>query len=97
LGELKIGDEYWVYFRGDKHRYIVQSKEEVKPSDVKVLDQPSDQRLSTLMTCTPVGTTLRRLVVVAQEVDSVTGLALHVGEHGTTTAAPAVQVESLPI
>lgn len=97
LHELSIGDEYWVYFGGDKHRYVVQSKEEVKPSDVKVLDQPSNQRLSTLMTCTPVGTTLRRLVLVSQEVDPVTGIALAVGEHSTTAAAPMVQVESLPI
>ena len=97
LHELNVGDEYWVYFRGDKHRYVVQTKDEVKPSDVKVLDQPLDQRLSTLMTCTPVGTTLRRLVIVAQEVDPSTGIAMHVGEHAVTVATPQVQVESLPI
>ena len=97
LHELSPGDEYWVYFRGDKHRYVVQSRDEVKPSDVKVLDQPTDKRLSTLMTCTPVGTTLRRLVIVAQEVDPTTGIAMHVGDHATQAALPQVQVESLPI
>lgn len=69
LHMLEIGDEYYVYYNGDKHKYIVDSKTEVLPSNVHVLDQPLDRRMSTLMTCTPVGTTLRRLVLTAQEVD----------------------------
>jgi len=96
LHELNVGDEYWVYYGGDKHRYIVQGKKEVKPSNVDVLDQPTNRRLSTLMTCTPVGTTLRRLIITAQEVDPTTGIALQVGERETRTdtgPAPA----ALPI
>jgi LPXTG-site transpeptidase (sortase) family protein len=96
LHELKAGDEYWVYYNGDRHRYIVKSTKEVSPSDVSVLDQPADERLSTLMTCTPVGTTLRRLVVVAQEVDPISGVPLKVGEHAIP-AAPKIGVSSLPI
>ncbi len=97
LHELNVGDEYWVYYGGDKHRYSVVSKMEVQPSDVHVLDQPGNQRTSTLMTCTPVGTTLRRLVVSAVEVDPITAEPLAVGEHGTQEALPRVQVEVLPI
>ena len=81
LGELVPGDEFWVYYGGDKHRYIISEKKEVKPSDVTVLDQPTTKRLATLMTCTPVGTTLRRLIVTAVELDPQTGVALRVGEH----------------
>lgn len=96
LHELNVGDEYWVYFGGDKHRYIVRSKKEVSPSDVSVLDQPGDSRTATLMTCTPVGTTLRRLIVKAEEVDPVTGEVLKIGER--TKAAPAsMPLEALPI
>lgn len=83
LHELTVGDEYWVYYGGDKHRYIVTGKKEVKPSNVTVLDQPSNKRTATLMTCTPVGTTLRRLIVTAQEIDPVTGIALEVGQRET--------------
>jgi LPXTG-site transpeptidase (sortase) family protein len=83
LHELTVGDEYWVYYGGDKHRYVVRSKSEVKPSNVHVLDQPLDRRTATLMTCTPVGTTLRRLIVTAEEVDPLTGMALHVEEKAT--------------
>ncbi len=77
---LEPGDEYYVYYGGDEYRYVVQSKTEVKPSNVDVLDQPTDKRISTLMTCTPVGTTLRRLILVAQEVDPVTGAPMDIGE-----------------
>lgn len=96
LGHLQVGDEYFVYYGGDKHRYVVTEKKEVKPDNVDVLDQPLSQRISTLMTCTPVGTTLRRLILVAQEIDSITGEVLAVGEE---SAKPAQQVkpQMLPI
>ncbi len=97
LSDLQVGDEYWVYYGGDKHRYSIVSKMEVQPSDVHVLDQPTDKRLSTLMTCTPLGTTLRRLVVSAVEIDPITAEPLAVGEHGTQEVLPKVQVEVLPI
>lgn len=97
LHDLDIGDEYWVYYNGDKHRYIVRSKKEVSPSDITVLDQPTDQRIATLMTCTPIGTTLRRLIVVAQEVDIQTGVALDVGEKSHLQQLPKMALEALPI
>ncbi len=96
LHELSVGDEYWVYYGGDKHRYVIQGKKEVKPSDVTVLDQPSNKRTGTLMTCTPIGTTLRRLILVAQEIDIVTGIALEVGQQETRDT-PAIQPGALPI
>jgi len=96
LSELEVGDEYWVYYGGDKHRYIVRSKKEVQPNDITVLDQPTKQRISTLMTCTPVGTTLRRLIVVADEVDLVTGKPIGVGEH-QQQQIQTVPLQALPI
>lgn len=96
LHELEVGDTYSVYYGGDLHTYRVTSKYEVKPSDVSVLDQPTDKREATLMTCTPIGTTLRRLIVKAEEVDSITGVALKAGEQGTQKMRqPSINV--LPI
>jgi len=80
LPELVIGDTYSVYYNGDRYTYRVISKKEVLPNNVSVLDQPTDKRLATLMTCVPVGTTLKRLIVIAEEIDPVTGEALRVGE-----------------
>lgn len=97
LGELKIGDEYWVYYGGDKHRYRIEGKKEVSPSDVSVLDQPTDMRRSTLMTCTPVGTTLRRLIVSAQELHVDSGEPIAVGEHEKRKDGQKLQMEQLPI
>lgn len=97
LPQLKEGDEYWVYYKGDRHRYIVTSKKEVSPSDVSVLDQPENKRISTLMTCTPVGTTLRRLVVQAQEIDPLTGVPLKIGERSEKGVIPKLKLEALPI
>lgn len=97
LHALEVGDEYWVFYGGDRHRYIVQEKKEVKPSDVSVLDQPLSRRLSTLMTCTPIGTTLRRLIIRAQEVDPITGQSLEVGEHELKQQMPQHKLEMLPI
>ncbi|MBI3335943.1 sortase [Candidatus Peregrinibacteria bacterium] len=98
LPELTVGDEYWVYYGGDRHRYIIREKNEVRPSMVSVLDQPTDKRLSTLMTCTPVGTTLRRLVLKAQELDPISGLLLDIGDRALQNESlPLVQPQMLPI
>ena len=97
LGELNVGDEYWVYHGGDKYRYVIRSKKEIVPADVTVLDQPVGKRVATLMTCTPVGTTLRRLIIQAQEVDPVTGEDMDVGAHQRQEERPDIKLDALPI
>ena len=98
LSELKTGDEYWVFYGGDRFRYVIEGKKEIKPSDVTVLDQPVSKRIGTLMTCTPVGTTLRRLIINAREVDPLTGDTLEIGERRhVDDTLPRVQTELLPI
>lgn len=96
LNELDAGDEYWVYYGGDKFRYVVQGKKEINPNDVTALDQPVNKRISSLMTCTPVGTTLRRLIINAQEVDPATGKPMEVGEQRTDDL-PKMNLQMLPI
>jgi len=66
LNKLESGDEYSIYYHGKKYDYRVTEVFEVQPDDVSVLEQPVDRRISTLMTCTPLGTTLRRLIVRAE-------------------------------
>ncbi len=97
LPALKAGDEFWIYYGGDRHRYVIQEKHEVKPTDVHVLDQPLDRRIATLMTCVPVGTTLRRLILTAQEVDPLTGAPMAVGQHAVAVGTPKVKSGMLPI
>jgi LPXTG-site transpeptidase (sortase) family protein len=97
LGELDVGDEFWVYHGGDKYRYVIDTKKEILPSDVTVLDQPVGKRIATLMTCTPVGTTLRRLILTAQELDPVTGEPMEVGAHQKQEQRPPIKLDALPI
>jgi len=68
LGDLEIGDEYYVYYDQKKFTYKVREKFEVNPNNVNVLQQPQNEKISTLMTCTPVGTTLRRLIIKAEQI-----------------------------
>jgi len=68
LGQLEIGDEFYVYYDQIKYSYRINEKFEVNPDEVNVLAQPENDKIATLMTCTPVGTTLRRLIVRAEQI-----------------------------
>ncbi|MBT3835604.1 sortase, partial [Candidatus Peribacteria bacterium] len=78
LHTLEIGDKYSIYYEGDIHHYLVSEKYEVSPRDVSVLEQPDDKFSSMLMTCSPVGTTLKRLIVRADEINSETNEIIEV-------------------
>lgn len=67
LHDVEIGDRVVVYHNQDKYIYEVFQKEVVSPDNIRVLRQTPDERL-TLITCTPVGTNLRRLIVTAKPI-----------------------------
>jgi sortase A len=68
LPQINVGDAIYITHNQKEFHYRVIEKKEVKPSDVSILEQGSAKHL-TLMTCTPVGTTLKRLVVTAELVE----------------------------
>jgi LPXTG-site transpeptidase (sortase) family protein len=68
LNKLEVGDRYYVYYDQKKYTYQVTDKKDVQPSNVAVLEQPTDKKMATLMTCTPVGTALRRLIITADQI-----------------------------
>lgn len=68
IGKLDKGDEVIVYYNGEEIKYTVDYKKVVSPSDVKYLGNLGEnQRTLTLQTCYPPGTTLKRLIVVANQ------------------------------
>jgi len=69
LYKLKLGDEIFVDYDSVKYKYLVDEIYEVKPTDLSVLEQRFDNRYLTLITCTPPGTYLRRLIVKTRIVD----------------------------
>jgi len=65
LPRLQEGNDIYITHNQQEYHYRVTSKKEVSPKDVSVLNQGNGYTM-TLMTCTPVGTNLKRLVVIAE-------------------------------
>jgi len=65
LYRLKQGDEILIDYDDVNYRYIIDEMFEVKPTDLSVLEQRFDQKNITLITCSPPGTYLRRLIIKA--------------------------------
>ncbi len=66
LHTLKKGDQILVDYDGITYQYQVIDMYQVSPKDIEVLDQTYDAEYLTLITCTPPGTYLRRLIVKAK-------------------------------
>ena len=65
LHDVVKGDRIVVYYNQDKYLYEVNDIKVVMPDNIEVLTQTPDDRI-TLITCTPVGTNLKRLIVTAK-------------------------------
>lgn len=65
LNKMQRDDELLVYYNGSPYQYTVTKTQVVKPDEVSVLTQKSGPQQLVLMTCTPAGTTARRLLVYA--------------------------------
>lgn len=68
LEKLQIGDSIYANYKGKRYTYVVTKKEEVKPNRVDKLIYATDKPVMTLITCTPIGTALNRLLVTAEQV-----------------------------
>ena len=67
LDKLAPGDQITVDYNSKQYIYEVTGSKVVEPTDVGVLNQTPDPEL-TLITCTPPGTSLKRLVVTAKQI-----------------------------
>jgi sortase A len=69
LHTLVPGDTFYLTYNGKVYVYKVISKTVVEPTQVEVLNPVEGQTATaTLITCDPPGTSLRRLVVVGQQI-----------------------------
>jgi sortase A len=68
LNELQPGDDIFVTTHEGHFRYVVFQSEVVKPTEVEVLDNTPDDRL-TLTTCNPRFSAATRLVVISRLAD----------------------------
>lgn len=67
LEKLVPGDTFEIHYSGKKYVYQVTSTKVVQPNDLSVLRQTND-KTATLITCTPPGTSWRRFIVSASQV-----------------------------
>jgi len=93
LDKLSVGDSVYANYKGKRYTYVVTKVQVVKPTDVNALVYPTTKPVITLITCTPLGTALNRLLVTAEQVtpDPTAAAPAPAGSgttNGSTTAIP---------
>jgi len=68
LDKLVIGDLILVKFQNTNYIYQVQDKFVTAPTNLSVLDADDNKSTLTLMTCAPIGTNLKRLIIKADQI-----------------------------
>jgi sortase A len=84
LEKVEAGDIIYANYQGTRYTYTVTKKEVVLPTEVSRLVYATDKPLITLITCTPLGTAQKRLLVTAEQVNPSPAAA----------AKPAAQTDS---
>ena len=68
LDKLQVGDTFYAHYKGTRYTYSVTKKEIIEPTDISKLAVRTKKPIMTLITCTPPGTALKRLIVMAEQV-----------------------------
>lgn len=97
LDKLGQGDTIYVNYEGTRYTYIVTKKEVVKPNEGNKLAYATDKPILTLITCTPLGTSLNRLLVTAEQIspDPTKASAAPEGGGGSVEAMPGTAPSAL--
>ncbi|MDB5168137.1 MAG: sortase family protein [Candidatus Saccharibacteria bacterium] len=90
LERLAKGDTVYANYNGIRYTYVVTKIEIVKPTEVNKLIYPTDKPVLTLITCTPLGTSLERLLVTAEQVSPSPSAATAAPESGSTNGSFAI-------
>jgi len=69
LNKMELGDFFYLVYKNWVYKYIVTETSIVEPEEVRYLENNTDKKMATLMTCWPAGTTISRLVVVGELVE----------------------------
>ena len=69
LNKMEKGDFFYLVYKNWVYKYVVTETSVVSPDKVEYLNNKADEKIATLMTCWPAGTTISRLVVVGSLVE----------------------------
>lgn len=67
LENVNLNDTFYINKDGKQYEYKVVSKKVIDPHDTSVLNG-TDKPTATLITCTPVGTSLHRMVILGEQI-----------------------------
>lgn len=87
LEKLAVGDTIYANYEGKRYTYVITKTEVVRPNEVNKLIYPTDKPVMTLITCTPLGTALNRLLVTAEQVSPDPGQASAAPSSSTSETA----------
>ena len=68
LDRLESGDKFYLHYNGTRYTYQVTEKKIIDPTEVNQLVINNGKPLATLVTCTPPGTALKRLIVIGEQI-----------------------------
>lgn len=90
LDHLNNGDSIFINYQGKRYTYTVTKKQVVAPTDVGSLVYSTTKPILTLITCTPLGTSLNRLLITAEQVspDPTSASAAPSSSGGTAKTIP---------
>lgn len=69
LDKLTKGNTIYINYQGKRYTYSVTGTKVVTPDDVNSLRLGNDKPMLTLITCTPLGTSEKRLLVYAEQIN----------------------------
>lgn len=95
LDKLAPGDQITVDYQSQRYVYEVTGSKIVEPTNVGVLN-PTKEPTLTLITCTPPGTSLKRLVVTAKQISPNPSTATKVATTATDQTQPGTLASSAP-
>ncbi len=68
LEQLQLGDMIYLHYNTTRYSYTITKREIVKPTEINKLVYKTDRPVLTLITCTPLGTSEKRLLLTAEQI-----------------------------
>lgn len=87
---LVPGDTFYVHYNGTRYTYKVTGEKVIKPEQIYELQTGYDKPMVTLVTCTPAGTSLNRLLIFGEQINPDPQSATKVAEENQSNTAAAV-------
>ncbi|HWZ65767.1 MAG TPA: sortase [Patescibacteria group bacterium] len=91
LDRLEPGDIFYLHYSGQRYIYRVSDKKIINPNQLGALQVSTSKPVATLVTCTPVGTALQRLLVFADQISPDPSKIA-----ASSSLSPSAQPQNLP-